>query len=843
MYSLTRFRIETEQVKSENMDFAEGVADYVKTEDLLIIETTEPKVETREDTADYESDATVNSDVILERMMSEHMKMENLNKIEANTDAAVVKTEIGDVEAKVKIETPDTYTNMVNVPLDLKQLTGEFSIKEENDVTTDAVRDGTWKEDCSPPTVSSNVKTENSTRLARINRRSTREDATKKQCPRCDVTTTKHIWLDEHIINNHADLISTINRQIYRCPNCVYKTAFQSRLVSHSKTRCDVLNAKRKACVHCKGTFKTTNALNDHILQKHPDFISSVTNKIHVCKDCEYKTTVKVCFDRHTLEHLEKRPFKCPHCVCTFKKKSVLDNHILREHPDFTSTVTRTIFECKNCTYKTTSKTYLRKHNRVKHSRSSNEQSKCPHCTVTFKSKCSLDDHLLRTHPEFCKSVTSKIHACEFCDFKTTRKDQLERHMLKHPDDEKPSVCKHCVKIFPSIRTLNDHILKKHPDFIDSITSEIYACANCTFKTALKYHIIRHMRACFVSFPHKLKKCEHCDTTFRYKDSFDEHIVKQHPEFTASVSRKIYECPVCLYKTTRSRRFNSHKLKHPETFSDCKLNVCPHCGVSYQSKASLDDHILKKHPEFEASVSSKIHACPNSNCSYKSTDSGNLVKHMLKHPENASKIKFTNCEHCSCSFRTKRALGDHIFRKHPEFSSSISGKIHECAYCAYKTTRKWFLDGHLLKTHPTSSENAAFTKYECEFCPFKTVYKRNLAVHTRKHREAKPSPQVFACKYCSAVYRRVDTFNEHVVKKHPDNVDTITIKLHECKMCSFKSIFKQKFTEHMSKKHNDSRMGKYQCKSCTYSATDRPWLEEHILKNHPELISSVVSKA
>ncbi|CAH1987310.1 unnamed protein product [Acanthoscelides obtectus] len=60
-------RIETEQVKSENMDFAEGVADYVKTEDLLIIETTEPKVETREDTADYESDATVNSDVILER--------------------------------------------------------------------------------------------------------------------------------------------------------------------------------------------------------------------------------------------------------------------------------------------------------------------------------------------------------------------------------------------------------------------------------------------------------------------------------------------------------------------------------------------------------------------------------------------------------------------------------------------------------------------------------------------------------------------------------------------------------------------------------------------------------
>nr|CAI5864640.1 unnamed protein product [Callosobruchus analis] len=44
--------------------------------------------------------------------------------------------------------------------------------------------------------------------------------------------------------------------------------------------------------------------------------------------------------------------------------------------------------------------------------------SSCPHCRAQFKSKRSLDNHTLTSHPQFIASVTSKIrvHECHGLD-------------------------------------------------------------------------------------------------------------------------------------------------------------------------------------------------------------------------------------------------------------------------------------------------------------------------------------------------------------------------------------------------------------------------------------------
>nr|CAI5819307.1 unnamed protein product [Callosobruchus analis] len=44
-------------------------------------------------------------------------------------------------------------------------------------------------------------------------------------------------------------------------------------------------------------------SLDDHVVRKHPDFISSITNKLRECTKCPFKTQFKTFFDRHLLKH------------------------------------------------------------------------------------------------------------------------------------------------------------------------------------------------------------------------------------------------------------------------------------------------------------------------------------------------------------------------------------------------------------------------------------------------------------------------------------------------------------------------------------------------------------
>nr|CAI5819304.1 unnamed protein product [Callosobruchus analis] len=123
-------------------------------------------------------------------------------------------------------------------------------------------------------------------------------------------------------------------------------------------------------------------------------------------------------------------------------------------------------------------------------------RSRCAHCNATFKSKTSLDDHVIRKHPDFISSVTSKLYVCTKCTFKTVKKSCFSKHLLKHPgiaSDFKHSSCIHCNATFKSKMSLDDHVVRKHPDFISSITNKLRECTKCPFKTVQKVVLIRHL--------------------------------------------------------------------------------------------------------------------------------------------------------------------------------------------------------------------------------------------------------------------------------------------------------------------------------------------------------------
>nr|CAH7729046.1 unnamed protein product [Callosobruchus chinensis] len=250
----------------------------------------------------------------------------------------------------------------------------------------------------------------------------------------------------------------------------------------------------------------------------------------------------------------------------------------------------------------------------------------CAHCNVKLKSKRALDDHVIRKHPDFVTSVSRKIHECSMCSYKTLHKSSFDKHMTTHTETTSRE-CIHCNATFKSRASLDDHTLRKHPDFIATITRKIYECINCIYKTTIKSHFNKHMSVHTENARGGI--CVQCNATFKSARALDDHVVKKHPNDTASVSRRIYECLQCFYKTTIKRNFDRHLSTHSEDVSSCELIQCDHCTAKFKSKLSLDDHVIRKHPEFIASVSRKIHECPI--CFYKTVNSTSFNRHTSRH--------------------------------------------------------------------------------------------------------------------------------------------------------------------------------------------------------------------
>nr|CAI5838571.1 unnamed protein product [Callosobruchus analis] len=613
----------------------------------------------------------------------------------------------------------------------------------------------------------------------------------------------------------HSHFLAAVSNDQYECPNCTYKTTSKSELDVHMLKHSEIVGSDRSlTCIHCNASYKSKQMLDDHVVRKHPEFIATVSSKIHECPCCGYQTTIKTLFGKHVMKHPEAADSfnfsACMHCSSTFKTKIALDEHIIKKHPDFIESVSSKILECADCTFKTVMESHLDAH-MTKHIDRIGKYKVCicTHCNATFKSNQMLGDHIIRKHPDFIDTVSSKVHQCVICDFKTTMKGQLATHMLKHPETADCftySSCTHCNATFKSKAVLDEHIVRNHPDLIPSVTRKMHECTNCSYKTTMTSHLIKHMlKHPETADSYKVNTCVHCSATFDGKQVLDDHIIKKHPEFAATVSRKIYDCPKCTYKSTIRARLAKHMLQHPETGSSFKLSTCIHCNATFKSKTSLDEHTIRKHPGFMDSISSKIHECAN--CTYKTTMTSQLARHMLKHPNSASGFKLNTCTHCNKTFESKQTLDDHIIKRHPDFLESVSGKIYECTNCEYKTT-----------------------------------IKSRLAKHMLNHPEATGSYKLSICTHCNTTFKSKQTLDDHVIKKHPDHITSISSKIHECPKCPYKSTSKSLFDKHILKHPEINGVLNTSCQHCDARFHSKTALDDHTIKKHPRFDASVTSK-
>nr|CAI5844823.1 unnamed protein product [Callosobruchus analis] len=280
----------------------------------------------------------------------------------------------------------------------------------------------------------------------------------------------------------------------------------------------------------------------------------------------------------------------------------------------------------------------------------------CVHCKAKFQSKMSRDGHIIRKHEEFMASVSSKIYRCKHCSYKSTIMSHLTRHLTKHPESGP-------LKQYPCI----------HCHFI------------CKRKDYLKQHLIRKHKelippVCKIK-PKPKQCCIHCGKTFKSKASLDDHVIKKHEEFIGTVSHKIHQCKYCNYKTTKKHNLAIHMPNHPE--AGVEQWLCSHCDATYKSRMGLDYHVLTKHGEF-SSRKTKKRRCRSS-----------------VNPTDYDASKPILCMHCSKIFNSKRTLYDHIVKNHQESIASVTSPIHHCKHCTYKTIRSRDLERHQRIRHQT----------------------------------------------------------------------------------------------------------------------------------------------
>ncbi|CAH0549826.1 unnamed protein product [Brassicogethes aeneus] len=190
----------------------------------------------------------------------------------------------------------------------------------------------------------------------------------------------------------------------FKCNKCNYVTVRKGCLNRHLKIH---ENKNELKCHICQFMAAQWRSLNEHLLSNHTlkneerEKIK-IINKIHECPKCLYSTVYKLAYTNHIK-------------VC-LKIKNVGR------------------YKCHICHYrsihKKNLKSHIKYHNKIK-------ELKCLFCKYCFHKKFELDNHILRKHEDLLNEsnriiITSKIHCCQPCNYKTTIASDLKKHLNRY---------------------------------------------------------------------------------------------------------------------------------------------------------------------------------------------------------------------------------------------------------------------------------------------------------------------------------------------------------------------------------------------------------------------------
>ena len=249
----------------------------------------------------------------------------------------------------------------------------------------------------------------------------------------------------------------------------------------------------------------------------------------------------------------------CNVCESVFKSSEEMNNHVLDKHKILNEVVDvelENIFSCEKCDFETEREDELKVHikNNIhniisdikevtenaptaseisyKHTYEENLESKsCPFCDLKSKNNDQLKKHIRNIHNENKvdeKDDQDKIETeaiedcftCHKCEFIGNRNEMEKHFKSKH----KECTCQLCGSDFVDDISLKDHLQAEHAR---PSRFEPFPCEKCGLVLATFHLLQEHMNSHKNSVAHK---CRFCDFLAENEDSIQEHIIKDHEE-------------------------------------------------------------------------------------------------------------------------------------------------------------------------------------------------------------------------------------------------------------------------------------------------------------------------
>ncbi|XP_077353019.1 zinc finger protein 462 isoform X1 [Festucalex cinctus] len=356
----------------------------------------------------------------------------------------------------------------------------------------------------------------------------------------------------------------------------------------------------------------------------------------------------------------------------------------------------------------------------------------CAQCDRVFMSMQGLRSHE-RSHSAMAMIIREDKYSCQYCQFVSPFRHNLDRHMQSHHGHHKPFKCKLCPFKSAYVSRLKSHLHKAHTG-----EQHTYKCLSCPFTSMtisqLKEHSLRDhgesltltkLRAATQAAHAALRTPTRLTTNVEHSPLTPEDTPYWEP---ADVRKQL------SHYQTASRSHTSPGDHRPDSILTCEF-----CEFSSGYMQSLRRHYRDRH----------------------------------------GGKKLFKCKDCSFFTCYKNTFTLHVEAGHNNNSSSSRSNVSEdvlkdlrCPLCLYHTKYKSSMIDHIVlhreeRVGPLEVNRSKLSRHlqgvvlRCHKCTFTCSNDHALQLHLHKH-ELKP----FRCQLCYYDSRRRSQLEEHLRLEH-----------------------------------------------------------------------------
>ncbi|KAK7459688.1 hypothetical protein BaRGS_00038991, partial [Batillaria attramentaria] len=626
-------------------------------------------------------------------------------------------------------------------------------------------------------------------------------------------------------------------------------------------------------CNDCGRRFARHESLQKHICEDSAQLVERLESAedgllTFRCRECgrifpEYDHA-----RRHVSMH--RGVWACNKCQRTFPKRQILLDHVCGQ-----TTTTETgesaeedsmqggtadsagdgeaegedNYQCDICKQAFRTSKYL-----FRHMAMHTELFKCEECGKCYSRKDSLQRHILKCCPRLAEDYS--VHACDKCKKTFGTRLGLENHMLNCGKFQ----CDNCRTAFFSEEDLSSH--KCEGKIIDDATGVQFPCKECGKTFASLAYLSRHEASHHAAF-----ECEVCKKVFVRKEELDWHtpvcIAVNEIERDGTTN-----CNVCQTAFTDVRLFKDHFQTHTHPYR------CEKCGKRFIKVGTLHTHkcdgvvapgsegdgvwhcdLCEKTFKTERYLArhKTLHGVPSFDCEYcgkKFIRKDYLNDHQCVLPDGTSvrMVRKKNrlyirddlrCPRCNKAFSSKSNLNKHI-RVHGEREA-------ECHICGKKFHYESYLKLHVATVHDRQYQ------YQCAHCGKILFSKTGLVAHIKQFHQ--DSIKLFPCPKCGKTFRQKGNMKTHLYShtkeksfrcdlcpkafKYPDQLNrhrlehTMKDKI-QCDHCEKQFVRAHELRQHLRLAHSGVI---YTCNICHESCAHKHTIVRHYRRKHPEMAS------